>query len=176
MSKKVFDGPIVDLQDMLEARERRSLRQRSLLEKHAGAAVLSATMNIPGPVKTSQDLGLAFDQIISQIESLISEKKLFSKKLELKTGWEYYLVADMTPMELKRTLIAIEEGTVYGRLMDLDVIQVKDNQVTPISRTQLGLSPRKCYICSAIAKECSRSRKHSVEDMQKAIADILKQS
>lgn len=82
----------------------------------------------------------------------------------------------MTPMELKRTLIAIEEGTVYGRLMDLDVIQVKDNQVTPISRTQLGLSPRKCYICSAIAKECSRSRKHSVEDMQKAIADILKQS
>lgn len=79
MSKQVFNGPIVDLQDMLEARERRSLRQRSLLEKYAGAAVLSATMNILGPVKTSQDLGLAFDQIISQIESLISEKNFLVK-------------------------------------------------------------------------------------------------
>ena len=42
----------VSLMEMLEARERRVLRQRELLEQY-GKTLLCFTMNIAGPVKNS---------------------------------------------------------------------------------------------------------------------------
>jgi len=173
MSSPIFNGPIVTLEDMMAAREGRSFRQQSLLEQYTGASLLSMTMNIPGPIKTSTVLNKAFEDMIAKIEQELASHLIFARKLEAHTGWEYYLVSDLTPRVLKQVLIAIEESNPIGRLFDLDVIQMTHQQVSPISRTELGLPPRNCYICSAIAKECSRSRQHSIEEMQEAIASML---
>ncbi|MGT2743072.1 citrate lyase holo-[acyl-carrier protein] synthase [Streptococcus plurextorum] len=174
MSNTIFDGPKVTLEDMLEAREGRNLRQQSLLRQYAGASLLSATMNIPGPIKTSKMLEAVFDQIIYKIESSLKENILFSRKLELKTGGEYYLVTQLDPLDLKTMLIAIEEETAAGRLMDLDVVRLIDDKIVPISRTELGLPARSCYICASNAKECSRSQKHNLSQIREAIASLLK--
>lgn len=173
MSNMLFDGPHVSLEEVLDARERRSHFQGILLEKYADAALLSATMNIPGPVKTSKPLSSAFEAFTDQIESLLAEKKVFSQLLQLKTGSEYYLVTDLPSEALKRLLVNLEEKEPLGRLMDLDVVQLIDGQPQPMSRSQLGLEPRKCYVCSAIAKECSRSRKHQVPELQEAISQLM---
>ncbi|MGT2756820.1 citrate lyase holo-[acyl-carrier protein] synthase [Streptococcus ovuberis] len=174
MCKNIFDGKEVVLAEMLDAREKRAYRQRSLLERFTGASLLCATMNIPGPVKRSDVLAEVFERLIKEIEEQLSDKILFCKKLELETGDEYYLVSTLSPLDLKTVLVAIEDNSAYGRLVDLDVVELTDQQVTPISRTQLGLSPRTCYVCPAIAKECSRSRKHSVTEMQMAIAKLIR--
>ena len=41
-----------------------------------------------------------------------------------------------------------------------------------ISRRDLGQSPRKCFICDRPAKECARSRRHSVAEMQDYISEL----
>lgn len=173
MFNPIFNGPSVSLEEMMAAREGRTYRQRSLLEQYAGTILLSMTMNIPGPVKTSTVLNETFNQMINKIEHILTNDMVFSRKLEAPTGWEYYLVTHLSSLELKQKLITLEEISPIGRLFDLDVIQMSNNQVKPISRSDLGLPPRKCFVCSAVAKECSRSRKHSIEDMQEAISNIL---
>ena len=71
-------------------------------------------------------------------------------------------------------MIAIETKISIGRLMDLDVLHLVDGIPQPISRQELGFSRRQCYICQNDAKVCSRSRKHSVIEMQEAIAKFIK--
>ncbi|WP_161980468.1 citrate lyase holo-[acyl-carrier protein] synthase [Streptococcus sp. S784/96/1] len=173
MSKSIFNGPAITLADMMAAREGRSFRQRSLFERYPGESLLSATMNIPGPVKTSTVLNKAFDDMIAKIEQELASHVIFAKKLEAPTGWEYYLVSNLSPLDLKQHVMALEETSPIGRLFDLDVIELSDGHVHPVSRSDIGLPPRTCYVCSAIAKECSRSRKHSIEEMQEAISNLL---
>ena len=50
----------VNAADMMAARERRAERQRSLLEQ--GGALVSFTLNVPGPVKRSPRWERAFDE------------------------------------------------------------------------------------------------------------------
>lgn len=175
MSKtSIFNGPTVSLEDMLQAREGRSFRQKSLMEKYPHASLLCATMNIPGPVKTSEKLGQAFTVIIDMVKKTLADHILFDKTISPKTGWEYYMVSTLPAFELKKRLIAIEESSDLGRLMDLDVLEKDETGLLiPISRTDLGKEPRKCFICSEVAKECGRSRKHSVEQMQEVISQMI---
>lgn len=48
-----FSGEAIQLSDMLRAREERALRQLHLLKEYPEGSLLSVTMNIPGPIKTS---------------------------------------------------------------------------------------------------------------------------
>ncbi|MGT2947913.1 citrate lyase holo-[acyl-carrier protein] synthase [Streptococcus devriesei] len=175
-SQTVFDGPQVVLEDMMAAREKRSFRQKALLEKYQGQSLLCLTMNIPGPVKTSPALNQAFEEIVTDVRHQLNNDTVFDHLLMLDTGWEYYLVSSLPPEVLKRKMIATETAKPVGRLMDLDVLTLKDGFVQPISRRELGFPARQCYICHEDAKVCGRSRKHSIEDMRSAIVNLLKQS
>ena len=173
----VFKGPEVTLEGMMAAREVRSLKQKQLLEKYEGKSLLCATMNIPGPVKTSPDLNQAFEEIIKTVKNQVGKSNfVFEKLLPLDTGWEYYLVSCLPFKELKREMIGIETKNPAGRLMDLDVLSFKDGYIQPISRQDLGFPARQCYICQNDAKVCGRSCRHSIEEMQLAIIEILKQN
>ncbi|MGT2935472.1 citrate lyase holo-[acyl-carrier protein] synthase [Streptococcus castoreus] len=175
MSKEVFfSGETVDLDAMLRAREERGLRQLHLLKEYSDSSLLSVTMNIPGPVKTSPKLLETFDWVIKAIrQTLANHTILYQLRLLPKTGYEYYLVTSLSSQDLKLKMMALETDTIIGRLMDLDVLTLKNGLPHPISRTALGEAPRKCFICSKEAKVCGRLRQHSVDDMQTAIANLL---
>ena len=175
MSKAYLTGEMITLVEMLDTRERRVTIQQELLQKHPTGALLSATMNIPGPIKINKQLRQAFLTVIKEINALFPPEQLIAcKHRELKTGSEYYLVLDETPKELKRKLIKVEETHQYGRLMDLDVLYLKDHSLSSISRTELNHKPRICFICEKEAKICGRQRHHSVEEMQKTISNLLR--
>ena len=57
--------------------------------------------------------------------------------------------------------------------LDLDVLELVEGIPCPISRRQLGLAPRQCFLCQADAKQCARSRQHSVADMQAYISQAV---
>ncbi|EOH99511.1 holo-ACP synthase CitX [Enterococcus haemoperoxidus ATCC BAA-382] len=175
MSKTHLTGETITLIEMLNVREKRANIQQELLQKHPNCVLLSATMNIPGPVKTNEQLRQAFLTVMKEINSLFPPEKIAAlKHRELKTGSEYYLVLNETAKELKRKLIKVEETHRYGRLMDLDVVYLKEQALCSVSRSELNYKPRTCFICEEEAKICGRQRRHSVEEMQETISQLLR--
>ncbi|AYW51074.1 citrate lyase holo-[acyl-carrier protein] synthase [Tetragenococcus halophilus] len=173
MSEQVFTGPSVSLVEMLDAREMRASRQEEFLKQHSEATLLLATMNIPGEVKNSAILSRVFSQMVAQIKQELSSYSIVtSAEYNLKTGSEFYLVADITPATLKKKMVGLEENDAYGRLFDLD-IHYLENGLQSLSRQDIGISPRTCLICQKNAKECGRERRHLIEEMQVKIAEII---
>lgn len=84
-----------------------------------------------------------------------------------KTGDELLLSIDCPAEKIKDIITEIEETHPIGRLFDMDVI---DTDGQKLSRP----SYRKCIICGCQAQECARTRKHTVEEMQAKIEEMLK--
>ncbi|WP_256924845.1 citrate lyase holo-[acyl-carrier protein] synthase [Candidatus Enterococcus mansonii] len=174
MSKTYLKGEMITLIEMLDAREKRVRIQQELLYKYPTCALLSATMNIPGPVKTNEQLRHAFYTVIKELNTLFPPEQIIAHKHRaLATGSEYYLVLNEAPKELKKELIEVEETHYYGRLMDLDVVYLKEDTLCSISRTELNQKPRSCFICNDEAKICGRQRRHSIEEMQETISQLI---
>ena len=176
MSKNLFvSGEEVVLLDMLEARERRQEKQMSLLKSHDALTLVSMTMNIPGSVKVIPEITQIFDHLFEELTILFKDC-LFLKELSHdKTGHEGYFLLEKEKEAIKKQLIMLEETANFGRLFDLDVVNLVDGNITLISRKDFDLTPRKCFICNEDAKACGRNRTHSVEDLQLAISEYIEE-
>lgn len=174
MYNNIFNGEKINLTQMLDAREKRAFFQKKILDYYPDYTLLSATMNIPGEVKNSKTLFEVFTQVIDQVEKVLSDKELILQySCNLITGPEYYLLLNLPPKKLKQITISIEEGSSLGRLLDLDVLFLKEKKINSIRRTDLGYPERTCLICSRRAKECGRNQTHSYAEMQEAIAKLI---
>lgn len=161
-----------ELSDVLEARERRVFLQSELTGRFH-TPVISFTLNIPGPVKVLPLVPEAFFDGVSLILAALSDHnfKALSEQLVLeKTGLEALISVDGSAGDLKALMTAIEDSSRLGRLFDIDVIRPCG---TKVSREETGLSPRKCLLCGEPAHACSRSRRHSVDELVTEISRIL---
>lgn len=163
-----MQGEQVILTDMLLCRERRAQIQDTFLSQYH-CPVISFCMNIPGPVKTNEQIRAAFESgktaLLTRLEQTSAEIKNFLEIHE-KTGDELLLAVDYPAQKIKDLTTEIEETHPVGRLFDLDVI---DTDGQKLSRNTY----RKCIICGSQAQKCARTRKHSVEEMQTKIDDML---
>ncbi|MDD7390637.1 MAG: citrate lyase holo-[acyl-carrier protein] synthase [Lachnospiraceae bacterium] len=163
-----MEGTEVILTDMLQCRERRAEIQNQYIKKY-NCPVLSFCMNIPGPVKTNHQIRKAFEQGMEALfDALSAQNIVIRERMEIheKTGDELLMAVDCRADLMKKITEEIEEIHKFGRLFDMDVI---DMDGTKLSRKTY----RKCLICDCQAQECSRTRKHSIEEMQKRIEEIL---
>ena len=113
------------------------------------------------------------DRGISELENSWQKsgyKYKLVKALNEDSGCEKFYVLSLPAIQVKRSTIDFEDYTPLGRLFDADVL-VKDHN-TAISRKDLGQNVRKCFLCSRRAKECARSRRHSVKEMQDFISNL----
>lgn len=158
----------VELPQMLEARENRVLRQRELLAKYR-LPLVSFTMNIAGPVKNSPSIRRGFrlgrELLLGQLARIGTSVK-YSEEVDEDTGCEGCYLVDTAPEVLKAITCDIEDHTALGRLFDLDVL-------TPDGDKLDRKNPRKCLICGKPAKECARSRAHTVAELQRHTHDLL---
>lgn len=174
MSSLIFSGKEIALPDMMAARELRVKMQKELLSADTEETLLSATMNIPGSVKYSEELSQVFQKVMDTIEAAVDDvTPLVNLFREEQTGVEYYLLVPLSREELKRRMVKIEETHVYGRLVDLDVLSMNAEGMQAISREELNLQPRKCFICANDAKICGRSRRHTIEEIETKIIEII---
>ncbi len=159
---------IVELSQMLEARERRAQRQREFLERY-GLPLVSFTMNIAGPVKNSPSIRRGFalgrDILLGQLMR-VKARLVYREEFDEITGCEGIYVVDLPASALKEITIEIEEHTQLGRLFDMDVL---DPNGEKLARD----AARKCLICGKPAQECARSRTHSVSELQKKTTELL---
>ena len=163
---------VVSLAEILDARERRSRKQRELLARF-GKPLICFTMNIPGPVKNSGLISAGFRLGLERLKAQLAGegiRLLHSENLDLPTGWEGYYVADGSSRRLKELTAAIEDGLPVGRLFDLDVLEVSGRKV---ERQSLGLPVRRCLMCDRPAMICARSRAHPVEALRERTEALL---
>ena len=162
----------VTLTEMLDARERRVIRQQKLLAQYQ-MPMVCFTMNIAGPVKNSQLIQNGFElgkrYLTEQLDSLHLRCTHYEEIREPIGNEACYLI-DADPGFLKEITCSIEDGSEIGRLFDMDVLKPDGKK---IDRSELGLFPRRCLICGGPAKECARSRTHTVEQLQAKTREIL---
>ena len=166
-----MQGIEVGIDEILDCREKRVAIQNEMIKKYS-FPVISFTMNIPGPIKTNNEIKKAFDIGKKLILEKLKENNieiLEKKELNVNTGNELFISVNSSAEKIKNITVAIEESCELGRLFDIDVIDVNFEK---LSRKSF----RKCLICEEQSQECGRSRKHSVEELQDKVEEILKKS
>ena len=158
--------PIVNvtLEDILRARDARADAQRRLLQVHR-LPLVSFTMNIAGPVKSSPLIELAFDAGLVALCSALGQP-VTAEIIRPATGCEALLVYDRPAAALKAACLTLETTVPIGRLYDLDVLDVDGSK---LSRPE----PRTCLICGGPVTVCSRSRAHGLDAIMSRTREIL---
>ena len=163
-----MQGIEVGIEEILDCREKRVTIQNEMIKKY-NKPVISFTMNIPGPIKTNDEIKKAFDIGKNLILENLKEnniKVLEIQELNENTGNELFISVNSSAKKIKNITVSIEEASELGRLFDIDVIDINFEK---LSRKSF----RKCLICEEQAQECGRSRKHSVKELQDKIEEIL---
>lgn len=163
------------LYKILEGKERRAWLQKKLITEYKSTLV-SFTLNIPGINKLGENLKKVHEKGIKQLEEELLKKNISVKYKKINSsdaGYEAFFCISKDSITIKKITTDIEERSKLGRLFDFDVF---DNNYKLLSRTEIGLPKRKCLLCDGIAAECSRSRKHSIEDILNKINEIIETS
>lgn len=161
------------LAQMLDAREARAARQRAMLAEFGGTLV-SFTMNVPGPVKSSPALRRAFDEGLCRLEDGLQSagvRTLRLTQIHPETGSEALAAVSGEAEAVKALCVDIEDRDALGRLFDLDVIAAGG----PVGREALGRPPRVCMVCGAPGKACASRRAHPVSVLQERTGAILRE-
>ncbi|WP_051931750.1 citrate lyase holo-[acyl-carrier protein] synthase [Clostridium sp. KNHs214] len=177
-------------EDILDAREKRVEKQKRILEKYLNTLIV-VRANYPGVNKdntvTREIVDVIKNELIKvfNVESLCDCTNIKSQEIEIiekssdnilfkqleftPEGPIFFMVVNKNIVDVKKLCITIEEKHPLGRFVDIDVYNEKGQG---ISRRELGLASRKCFICSEDAHLCVRSRRHS----QKEIIDFIEKS
>lgn len=156
----------VRLQDILLAREQRVAKQKELLTKY-NCPLVSFTINIAGPVKTSPLIERGFRVGLKKLEtfgSAILAKEIFFKD----TGCEAYFSVNVDAHILKTICTEFEESTPLGRLFDMDVLDVDGRKLDRQGQ-------RGCIVCGAPGRGCAAGRVHSAPELQATTDKILRE-
>ncbi|WP_125588534.1 triphosphoribosyl-dephospho-CoA synthase CitG [Companilactobacillus jidongensis] len=178
----LFDtGVTQDIPAVLANRDKRVFVQNKLLSQYPSEIVIGAKLNTPGPIKNNSIIEAFFVKQLEEFEDLLlKEGVVFFKNtewLDAETGPERFYVVEDTAENVKRITTEFEESKNYCRLFDLDVLFLTDNEeMRSISRTEIGYSARTCLICGRPAKDCGRSRRHSVEELQAKVSELVEVS
>lgn len=154
-----------ELMRILEGREERAKEQKKIISK-TNATLISFTVNTPGLEKNNDRIKNIFEKEIYEIKKALEYKGLEIKQEKLNkgkvSGPEGFISVNEKAEVIKEMTVVIEETSPIGRLFDIDVLDLEGKA---ISRNTLDKEPRKCIVCGENAKHCSRSRKHSIEEV-----------
>lgn len=162
----------VTLQDVLDNRDQRVLRQNAALAKYE-RPIVSLTIIMPGPVKDNETTRYLMQEAVANLREICGKRRwaILDQNITMSiTGSEAIFTIDAPAEDLKQQLISLEDEHPLGRLWDLDVIA--PDRVS-FSRTQLGFSGRKCLVCDEPAFACGRSRNHSLDELLGSIRDRI---
>ncbi|UUV18775.1 citrate lyase holo-[acyl-carrier protein] synthase [Fusobacteria bacterium ZRK30] len=154
---------MINPMDILDARENRAYLQEELIKKF-NLPLLVIRANYPGIDKNNKTTTYIIEMMYETILSRVSPINI--KKIDSFEGIVYLLSIDTPPSQLKKMTVDIETTHPLGRLVDIDILDLKNHT---LSRTDLGSPPRRCFICSDSAHNCVRSKKHSLEEILKYI-------
>ncbi|WEV38011.1 citrate lyase holo-[acyl-carrier protein] synthase [Lactobacillus sp. ESL0680] len=176
MQSIFLTGEPQSIPDVLAAKDQRAALQAEIFSQNPQGTLLDVKLNIPGPIKNNHYLQKLFAKGCAALEQDLTAQGL---KYFLVNGWDrssgcenFYLLNDAAK-SVKEVAIEFEDKNKLGRLFDADVL-VKE-QPAALSRSKLGCPRRHCFLCERPAKECARSRRHQVAELQDYISKIYEE-
>ena len=162
------------INEILTSREERAELQKKIISTYNNP-IISFTLNIPGAIKDSPQYRSIHNIGMETRRDKLKESNyniIYFENINKSTGPEGYFSVEILSNDLKTITTKIENEHILGRIFDIDVFD-KDN--SQISRSDLGLSPRKCLVCEKNAKICSRAQTHELKDLLDEIEKIYAQ-
>ncbi|MCE5285199.1 MAG: triphosphoribosyl-dephospho-CoA synthase CitG [Pelosinus sp.] len=156
----------LQLSDILAAKEARACRQGEMRAEY-NLPLISITINMPGNRKDTIYTRQLVDYAVRQISQNMDIVAM--RRINPGTGPECLLAVSGIAQEIKSHTVQIEEAQPFGRLLDLDVFAAEGTQ---LSRAEQGIL-RKCLVCGGPAVDCMRTRRHSGEDLAKAVQILI---
>lgn len=172
--RDILGTDFVELEEMLAERERRAEVQSRLLAAQDGG-LLCLSLNMAGPVKRFPLLLRGYREGRRRTEAALDRAgvswRFLEERLERAGPCAFYQVRESVPLpEVKEILCGVEDAGPLGRLLDLDLLRPDGEK---ISRREAGRPPRRCLLCGEEAAVCGRSRRHSVEELQRETVRLL---
>ena len=156
----------VTLNQMLDAREERVKKQKDILSRFKHP-LISFTMNIAGPIKTSPLIERSFFEGIKFLKQSLPQGSIIYQDIDIKsTGCEAMFSVKYQAPKLKYICSSIEENLSVGRLFDIDVINADGNKLE-------RKNPRNCLVCGAPGRTCAAGRVHPVRELQAVTREIM---
>ncbi len=156
----------VTLNQILHSRDERVKKQKNILNRFK-YPIISFTMNIAGPVKTSPLIERAFFEGIRLLKESLPKDSIAHQDINIKpTGCEAIFSVNANASKIKDICTNIEDSLSIGRLFDMDVIDADESK---LERKNI----RGCFVCGAPGRNCAASRAHSVVELQTATREII---
>ena len=169
--ERLREGREVTLTEVLDARERRVVRQNEMLKN--GGTLVSFTLNMPGPVKQFPLARAFFERGLARLERALERQHIHvnSKTVFFDvTGSEAFLSTDVPALEIKKITSALEESSQASRLYDMDVLNSCGQK---IERGEVGLPPRTCIVCGRPVLDCAPRRIHSADELARTAVKLM---
>lgn len=161
-----------DLLKVLDAREQRWEMRKALAEK-CKSSIITVTLCVPLSFRMKDE----FYQIFLKLCKVFYEKLIIADNRAHSEGFirsddgpVFFISTKAEAKEIKKICAQAEETIPGGRMLDIDVM---DSDKIQLSRSDIGLPPRKCFICDNPSSVCVSRRLHSIDQIS-AYVDKLK--
>ncbi len=156
----------VTLNQILDARDERAKRQKNTLNRF-NYPLISFTMNIAGPIKTSPLIERSFFEGIHLLKEKLPKGSIIHQEIITQpTGCEAIFSVNCDIQTLKAICTHIEESVSIGRLFDMDVINTDGIKLE-------RENPRSCFVCKSPGRFCAATRAHPVKELQAVTNEIM---
>lgn len=164
-----------NLLKVLDAREQRWEMRKNLAEK-CNCCIITVTLCIPVDFRTDEEfwkifLGLCktfYRNLIIRDNTVHSEGYIRSED-----GPAFFISTKVEAKEIKKICVEAEETIPGGRMLDIDVM---NRDKVQICRSDIGLPPRKCFICDNPAYLCVSRRLHSSDQISAYVNKLKKET
>lgn len=160
----------ITLEQLLASREERWHRQMMLIRDFPSLTLVCLTVIMPGKVKRNDRSLVVAKAAVEAMREAFGDTIHRMDERDLATGYETYLLTTLSVAEAKLTACRIEDTHPLGRLFDIDVI---DHSAAPVSRSIVGMAPRRCLLCDNEARYCMRNRTHTSEELHDRIRQMI---
>ena len=154
--------------ELLQVRELREQRRQQASQCMA-QTLIQLSLNIPGADKCPPGAEQLFGWGLRQVLELLPLVESCSYGDDLLGPWAL-LGTCQNSRQMKRQTVALENATVAGRLLDIDIYDPEGRQ---LGRSELRLPPRRCLICDNAAVDCIRQQLHSPYELKVRIDELL---
>lgn len=153
------------MEKILKARENRQNNLLKMMNNDSVYVILKA--NIPGEVKRTNVARFLVNLFRKRLNDtfFVKRSRFFN---DYDGFYDIYEINCDDIKNIKLLCVNIEDSAPLGRYIDIDVYQ---NSLKSISRSELGIDNRKCFLCDNDAHICARNQTHSYEELENKLID-----
>lgn len=164
-----------ELARVLAAREQRWEKRLALVTDRKNCLV-TMTLCLPVAYRTQVAYEVLFHDLCDYFLVIAAHNGILFSAEGFQTGEDgpaCFLTTDRDAAQVKKICVEAEDSMPGGRILDIDVM---DREGNPIGRSEIGLPPRKCFICEEPAAVCVSRKRHSKDDLARQIAILTEQA